>query len=537
MEDNKTDESKEAEKKLSERKEKVKNWLKNPYNLMLLVVIAFSILIRLYYFWLTKNQPLWWDEAEYMSAAKGYAGIVDYKLQTIRLPGLSLVISLFFTLGITNEPVIRFLGLLIPSIAIILLTYFIILEMYPDKKIALISTAIISVLWEHLFYSNRFHTENFSLIFEFLAIFILFRCYTKKQNLSFIKPKYSLLWILFLSALSIFFRPGNMIFVPAILIFLFVINANYIRASFKRTAIAGSLLLALAVALVLLLINASKLPLIASYYHPHNPLAWNSFSIFYYFYQSVNPYIPSLLLYLFILGIFLSFLSIYLYFHKIKKFERNSEDLEIKSDVFNILLIIAVIGFFIFVFRAPSYEYRTFFPFLTGMLAFTSKGIISFSNFIGRSLQNKKVSTMLIILITCVGVYTQIVHADNITKMKIESYSQVRDSGLWIKENSDKKDIIVSASVTQHTYYSERKIEDFYINGSNENETAFNDEVNKLKPRYLVVSVFEPVFTPKWAFDWPQRHNESVRPVKAWFADEQQTQPLLIVYEFVNYSI
>src|SRR3989338_10726863 len=110
---------------IQKRKDKIKNWLKNPSNLALVVILVFAFVIRLYYFYLTMNQPLWWDEAEYMSAAKGYAGIVDYSLSGIRLPGFSLLMSLFYILNITSEPIIRFFALFIPALFLIFLTYLI----------------------------------------------------------------------------------------------------------------------------------------------------------------------------------------------------------------------------------------------------------------------------------------------------------------------------------------------------------------------------------------------------------------------------
>lgn len=81
-------------------KEKVKEWLKNKENLILLAVIIAAFLIRIYYFSITSSQPLWWDEAEYMSAAKGYAGLVNYHLDAIRSPGFPLFASIFFIFGI-----------------------------------------------------------------------------------------------------------------------------------------------------------------------------------------------------------------------------------------------------------------------------------------------------------------------------------------------------------------------------------------------------------------------------------------------------
>ena len=157
----------EENKVVQKREDKIKKWFSVKYNLALTLILIVAFAIRFYFYLQTQNQPLWWDESEYMSAAKSFAGIGQYHLSTIRLPGFPLMAAAFFFLGIQSEPVIRFFLLFLPSIILIFLTYRIMSEMYSDKRIALISTAILSVLWESLFYSNRFHTENISLIFEF----------------------------------------------------------------------------------------------------------------------------------------------------------------------------------------------------------------------------------------------------------------------------------------------------------------------------------------------------------------------------------
>lgn len=514
------------------RKEKIKNWLKNPYNLTFLGIMVFAFLIRFYYFFLTKNQTLWWDEAGYMAAAKSYAGIGNYQLEAIRLPGFPLLISLFFIIGVTSEPIIRFAALFIPSIVLILLTYFLIAEMYPDKRVALISTAIISVLWEHLFYSNRFHTENFALIFEFLAILILFKSYIKKENALFITPKYSLIWVALFSLISIIFRPGNAMFIPVIILFIAILNKTKLLS--WRGLVFSLAIISLA---VLSMIFYPKIPFIKTvvqfYYHPENPVAWNNLYVFYGFYKSILPWLPSLFFWGFLFGLFIFSIDFTIKFDKIKKIENNIEEIELKSDIFNMLLIIITLFAFVLIIRSYSgFEYRWFFPLLPGMLVFTGKGVIAFSEYVSDMLNNRKIVFFLIILLVGLGVYNQIIISDNLIKNKLLSYSQVKESGLWLKENSEPGDIIISASVPQHAYYSERRIEDFYVNNSNKNESAFNEYITQIKPRYFVISVFEPGFTPEWAYTYSERHNDTLIPVKAYtMQTEQGIRPVLIIYE------
>jgi len=96
----------------------------------LIIIMIFAFIIRFYYFSVTINQPLWWDEAEYMSAAKSYAGIVDYQLSSQRLPGFPWFVSLFYRVGINSEMFLRFLINFIPSMLVILLVYLTVNEMY-----------------------------------------------------------------------------------------------------------------------------------------------------------------------------------------------------------------------------------------------------------------------------------------------------------------------------------------------------------------------------------------------------------------------
>ena len=68
---------------------------------------------------------------------------------------------------------------------------------------------------------------------------------------------------------------------------------------------------------------------------------------------------------------------------------------------------------------------------------------------------------------------------------KKESYLPVKLSGLWIKENSNKEDVVLSKSVPQTYYYSERET---YGVPKPEN---FEEEIKGKNVKYVIVSVFE----------------------------------------------
>ena len=231
------------------------------------------------------------------------------------------------------------------------------------------------------------------------------------------------------------------------------------------------------------------------------------------------------------LGIAIFVFRLSLSYEKLWTLNNDGSNLKFKSDLLNFLLILSVLIAFILFLRPDSFEYRWFFPLLPGMLVFTSQGIINFSEFVGEKLSNKKIISILIIMISLFGFYTQIIHADSIIKAKVNSYMQVKESGIWVKENSVSTDIIISSSIPQHSYYSERKVYSFGFDSSNLSEEYFNEKIKEIKPKYAIISAFEPVFTPAWAYEWPDKNKEIAVPVQVYFADAEKKQPILVVYE------
>ena len=442
-----------------------------------------------------------------------------------------MFLSVFYMMGITSEPVIRFIALFIPSIILIFLTYLLLSKMY-NKKVGLISALILTVLWEHVFYSNRFHTENLALIFQFLAIFLTFSLWEKGKNYKFFKKLIYILAIILLSGLSILSRPGNMFFVPAIVIFLFLyfLFSTNLRSKTKDYLLIFTVMFSIIFSYFLIPIFA-KIPMLANYYFPESPLAWRSLKVFNGFFLS-NMGWGFILLIAFFLGIFIFLGKLLLSYGFFKKMFLKEKSFS--SDFFNFIIIISVISPMIFLLRVNNFEYRWFFPILPAMLGFTSLGIISFSEFVEKKIGFKNLAVFLIILILLLGCYPQLKHTDTLVKIKLTSYGQIKESGLWIKENSHPSDVVVSASITQHSYYTERKIIDFFADGSNENETAFNLKLEEYKPRYIIISVFEG-HQPQWAFSWPERNQERITPVKVYTMNTAQgEQPVLVIYEF-NY--
>ena len=87
---------KNPEEVLTKRKERVVDWLKEPNNLILTLILILAFSIRIYYYYLTKGQAMWWDEAEYMNMARAWAFGLEYEFNPVRPVLFSLIASLFY---------------------------------------------------------------------------------------------------------------------------------------------------------------------------------------------------------------------------------------------------------------------------------------------------------------------------------------------------------------------------------------------------------------------------------------------------------
>lgn len=111
-------------------------------------------------------------------------------------------------------------------------------------------------------------------------------------------------------------------------------------------------------------------------------------------------------------------------------------------------------------------------------------------------------------------------------KYKSLGQIQLKEAGLWIKENSNKNDIIFNSAWPQNTYYSERETISYNVFNTTQ---QFIDEFNKVKPKYIVLTGLER--QPEWSLKWVQENQDKLKPVQIYFLDQEQKQPIVIIYE------
>ncbi len=421
---------------MDKRVEKAKNWLKEPWNLALVLIIIFAFAIRLYFFINTSGQTIWFDEAEYMSLAKKWAFGVPYDANPQRPPLFQFISALAFIIGL-GEAFIKFAFVLIPSTFLVFAVYLLGKEMY-GKKIGIIAALLTSVSWTLLFWGARVQPDFFSMVFQILSLWLIWK-YWKNPKTKLIALSASF------AAISFYFKITGLL-VPMIVALFILVKDR--ASSFKNKdywIYAGAFLATLIPYFIWAKLSyGSFLAFRAGYGNPTLqdwPFAWEVLKYFGLLSENV-------LYVLFIIGAILA-LKFLLYTDVLIKDKNKMLD----ANLFGIISLLYIAGFYIFYQRAI--EDRWVFLWLPFMFFFIGNAL-QFIYRIARK-YNKTIAIIFVLGLLAFGGYSQLKHANSLIEDKINSYKPVELSGIWMKDNSVPEDIILTRSKTQHTYYAERR--------------------------------------------------------------------------------
>jgi hypothetical protein len=232
---------------------------------------------------------------------------------------------------------------------------------------------------------------------------------------------------------------------------------------------------------------------------------------------------------LFIVGIFFFFLDMFLGIDKIFKNE------EVQKKFFIFLWI--VVPFLVLGYITQAVEHRYILPTLPFLFLIACVPLIKIGNWINKRYSNISKKTIFVFLVIIL-LFLLIVSfganapsnysfSNSMINSKLTSYSEVQQAGIWMKQNSEPTDIIISESRPQITYYSERTT--YGLGQLGPNETAFEENMSRIKPKYLMLSIFE--FHEQWAYAYPTKHNSTMTPVQAYY---QKEKPVVVIYQ-LNY--
>jgi 4-amino-4-deoxy-L-arabinose transferase-like glycosyltransferase len=487
----------------------IKEWFTKRDNLLIFGVILFAIIVRLYFFFLTKNQPLWWDEAEYLLKAKniafgtpatGWAG-------AIRPIALPVFAAIFFKIGL-GEFSIRFIWVIL-SVFNLIFIYLIGKNLF-NKNVGLIASFLFSILYLDLFYTSRLLVDVPQIFFISLAAFLFTEVYFNNKNKKLI---YCILPVLFLGVL---FRFTVGIFAIVLLIFLFSAKGLKILKEREWYLSLGAGILTFIPYMIYSQINFGN-PLQAFYFvlfgGAEGQRAANPVSVLFEYIKYFPNYTNIVLFFLFLIGAGVILFNFVIGIDKIKtnKFVQRNY----------LLLIWILIPLLFFGLYINHFEDRYIFMIFPAVSIISSFIIVEIFKFIRK--YNVAFAVLIIALLLIFAAYTDLQRSDILIKSKLTSYEDFKDAGIYIKENSNLNDSVFSGGVPQITYYSERNTYPFP-----ERFEDFASNISKLNVKYLVVSVLES--TPNWTYSMPQNLSNSFyfAPVKVYKINDQ---PSTIVYK------
>lgn len=503
-------------------KENIKKWLKRKENLLLLGVLSFAFLVRIYYFVLTNGQPLWWDEAAYGSLAKNFAyGLWSGTDVIIGETGIRplffpLIWSFLVRLG-ASEGFIRFALEFIPSFVAVLFVYLTINEIY-GKKTGIISTFMFSVLWIHLFYTGRLLTNVPAMGFLFPSIYLFIRSVRRKnvnenskypENEKQFVPKY-FAGALFLAGLSTITRYPNGLIFGVYLSFL-IVTLRFDLLKNKKFWTYGTL--GMAPLILFFGINLIKYGNIFPALLGNDYVKSVNENFGFHVLNFIPTYLTNSFFVLFLIGILLAGFELFIGFDRIRK------NNELQGHLLLSLLFIFVFSFFIFYIRGA--EDRWLFPASLSLMGFAGLGLSKIHDYIKK--YGKEVAAILIIVLLAWGAYSQLNFADSIIKDRKQSYLQIREGLEWVKENTPENSVILGGGHQVYViYYAERQ----YLNFPENVEDIPYEESD-----YLILHGFSN--HPDYVNSYVQENQDKWRPINIWYFDNEQQQPAFVIFEKV----
>tara|TARA_Y100000310_G_scaffold336995_1_gene422954 strand:- start:12861 stop:14411 length:1551 start_codon:yes stop_codon:yes gene_type:complete len=502
---------------LKKRQKKVLDWVKNHQGSVILLIAGILLAIRLYYFFLTVNQPVWWDEGDYLNIARWWAfGSPQWDVDPLRPLLFPFLVAGLFKIGLSSEFFIRLIPFL-SSIISVVLVYFIGKDLY-DKKVGLTSAFMLTVFWSFLFFSFRMLVDVPVAMLWLLSLFLFIRGYEHGQK--------KCLWLCIpVMVLAFLMKFTGALLAPILVVYLFIV---YRLKPLKDKNLWISIGLGVLTVLPFLWYQFSRFGHPLAFYvkaiggrAPSPRSMWQTFIDYI---KVTFPHIETAFLILFIIGFIILLFELIIGFDLLWK----KRDKNLKA---NLLLLLTFLVPFLYIVSLGYGRYieeRYLFIMYPFMFIIAAKGLFDLSKYIRK--HSKVMATLVIIAFLAVGFYQNVEHGDKLIRSKENSFGQVKESAIWVRDHSDPDDLIfVHHTQAEFQYASNRKVQG--IPGADATELI--KEIVEKKPKFVVLNVFARVGeADAWKIAFPYVNTDIFKPEISYkpFIDDKQQIPIVTVF-------
>ena len=490
-------EAPKEEELISERAKKIKSWIGRPGNLIIILILLGSLILRIYFINISSGKALWWDEAEYMATAKYWALDVPYVLNPQRPPLFQLLAALLIMLGF-GEYALKVILVALPATLLIFFTYLLGNELF-SKKIGIFAAGASAVMWSYLFWGARFQPDFLSVSFQVLSLFFFWKLFKAPER------KSAILAGAF-AAFGFYFKISALLVPLSVFIFaLYKDGFSFIKKKEYWISLLSFILVLIPFMAWQYYLFGNPLAFSTSYGleggSSERPLGWQALEFYHLF--------PKFFLSIFFLaGLLLIISRFFISFDLILKDSKRRSS----PEIFSLIILLTVSIFYIFYIQGVIEDRWVF---LAAPLIFIISGLGLFWILGVLGIKSQYIQAFIVLIILIFFIMAQVGHAGALIKGKTGSYLPVKEAALWIKGNTEKDDRIISASYTQATAYSEREVLIFskcpWVCPQYQ-ESEFDKMLLEKKPKYLMLSIFEG--HPRWAFEvqsYPNGQFQSLR--------------------------
>ena len=410
-------------------------------NYLLIGILLFALIIRLYYFFITQDQTLWWDELCYGILAKN---LVIHQWDNVRIiigetnirPIFLPILWSFLMRLDLSEVVSKFILEIIPSFFVVLFTYLVGKILY-NKRIGLIASFIMAISWITIFYSVRFITHIPGLLASLASIYLFFKAIENDElNFKYFSSS------IFLFFISVLFR-WNYGVVGFAFLLVILFNLKFLKQkAFWIGGLVGSI--PIIIFFIINLVKYNSLFPALGFVSSH--AAETTRAIAYYTLNFIPHILQTPFLIMFILGLIIIPGQILIGFDSISQIKK------LKSHLFILSLFILNLSFLIFYIKYA--EDRYLFECLISMILFISV----FLDFAYTNIKkyNKIFAIILIVGLLSFGGYAQYKYGDQMIIGKKDSYAQMKETFVWMKDNLPRDSVVLGIGIEPYTiYYSE----------------------------------------------------------------------------------